>query len=332
VLRVADGLDLVHLDGEAVGFVPATGRVVRLNPAATSIVAAVEAGFSWDEITGMLVELGTSLDATAARDDLVESGVLLDGDVDVRDDGEDEGPGGARCATELSRPHCADPVGASPDAIGFALTTPTGPVSFRTDDAEVGARVAAAFRSGIVDHTTDELGWAVSAHVEPPPAGGRGARRLHELRHSGAVIARTTSVDELVEWSVHSLALRLLDVTPGRIPVVGAVERRPGSVRLWCGDTADDLRTRGVLHRRDVLPLPALVVVDGVARTPAAVAGAATTVPDPGPVVLVLPDVDGSSRLARILASVPGDLVRNATTEQLTAALGAVPWEVAAPD
>jgi hypothetical protein len=36
--------------------------------------------------------------------------------------------------------------------------------------------------------------------------------------------------------------------------------------------------------------------------------------------------------LARILASVPGDLVRNATTEQLTTALGAVPWEVAAPD
>ena len=326
MLRVADGLDLVHLDGDAVGFIPSSGRVVRLNPAAAGIVAAVEAGFSWTEIVATLTDLGAGIDPDRTWADLLETGVLLDAPV-----GPAPGPDEA-CGRELASPHCADPVGTAATTVGFAVAAAGGQVSFRTDAPPVADRVAAAFPAGIVDHDTDELGWAVSAHVEPePPGGGRGPRRLHELRASGAVVARTRSLDELVEWSVQFLALRLLAVTPTSVPLVGTLQTTGGASRLWVGATADDLRIQGVVPRHQARPTPAVVLVDGQARTPAAVAGARTTEPDPGPIVLIVPEGDESSQLARLLASVPGDLARHATTEQLADRARGIAWEVPTP-
>ena len=219
VLRVADGLDLVHLDGDAVGFIPSSGRVVRLNPAAAGIVAAVEAGFSWTEIVATLTDLGAGIDPDRTWADLLETGVLLDAPAGPAPRPRRGLRTGARLAS-LRRP-----VGTAATTVGFAVAAAGGQVSFRTDAPPVADRVAAAFPAGIVDHDSDELGWAVSAHVEPePPGGGRGPRRLHELRASGAVVARTRSLDELVEWSVQSLALRLLAVTPTSVPLVGTLQ------------------------------------------------------------------------------------------------------------
>jgi hypothetical protein len=318
VLHIAEGLDLVHLDGDAVGFLPGRGRVVRLNPAAAAIVAAVEAGFSWPEIVATLAELGTPVDADAALAELLEAGVVL------------RAPERAAAPDDACAPDaCADPVATDPAAHRFDVATPSGVATFLTDDDEVADRVGAAI-PGATPHPLDGAvvpGWSASAHVDrAADAGGRGPRRLHELRVGGAVVARTRTRDELVEWSVQTLAVRLLAVTPTVVPIGGAVERDGTAVRLWAGDTAEGLRTRRSRRGGALAPLPALVLVAGAARTPAAAAGVVATEPDPAGLSLVVPDGDASSQLARILASVPNDLVRSATTEQLSAAARAVPW------
>lgn len=332
MLRVAEGLDLVVLDGDAVGFLPATGRVVRLNPTARGIVDGLRAGFDWAEIVATLGELGVAIDPLAVRSELVTSGVLVAGTAADDTAGPDEQPGTASpCATELRRPHCADPVGADPDAVGFVLRTPNGTVTFRTDDHDLADHVREAFASTqLTDPADPEAGWAVTAHVEPA---GRGVHRLHELRASGAVVGRTRSRAELAEWSTQALAMRLLTISPDCIPLVGGVQRagNTASATTWCwvGVSADDLRIRGLVPRHEARPLPAVVLTSTGARTPAAVAGIATSEPDPRNLVLVVPDSDRPSQLARILAAVPPDLVRNATTDQLVARVAALPWSLA---